>query len=107
MNNKKTPSITDFTTFTYSISADSCQSRPRVEYHRDDLTFDEALRLADSLHYGFRKVEIICNDTGEVCYTKYFAEEFFNQTLSYHESIGLAEFTLDQIRTQDDKEVTK
>ena len=76
---------------TYTVTANNGNYRPRIEYSRDDLTNDNAKTIAMTLTKAFRNVEVICNETGEVVFTRYISEDWFTPIFSITEVIDLIE----------------
>lgn len=66
---------------TYSVSADNCNS-PSITYGVKNLSAKSALFLANHLAEGFRKVEVICEQTGELVFSVYYNDDFKSTTLS-------------------------
>ena len=52
---------------------------------------DTAFECADSLECAFPMVDIICEQTGEVVYSRYIATELFHPTVEYGKAIFKAE----------------
>lgn len=73
---------------TYSVSADNCNS-PRMTYEVQGLSAKSALFLANHLAEGFRKVDVICEQTGEVMFNIYYNDDFKKTTISELECLAI------------------
>lgn len=98
MPTKKTTNTVDYTKFTYNICADNCSHTPRIEYERDGLSFGEAKKLFETLTKSFRRVDLVCGDTGELCASNYYSDEFFTVDISPQFAIDVAEQQLNNMR---------
>lgn len=74
---------------TYSVSADNCNS-PKITYKVQGLASKAALFLANHLAEGFRKVEVICEETGELVYDIYYNDTFRKPKMDEIECLALA-----------------
>lgn len=81
----------------YTLTANSCEP-VSINCGWRELKSNEAISLASILTKAFRQVEIIDNETGEVCLTKYYSSEFFFPTTTYGKAIQAAETELERIR---------
>ena len=69
--------------FSYSLILRSCEASPCIEATFKGLSSGQiSLAIAEAI-YGFRHVEVICEQTGEVVYTNYKSSELFTTLLSY------------------------
>lgn len=75
---------------TYSVSADNCNS-PRITYEVKGLAEKSALFLANHLAEGFRKVDVICEQTGEVMFSMYYNDSFRYPSMSELECLAIAQ----------------
>ena len=67
---------------TYSVFANNC-SEPKITYEISNLTANTARFIALNLAEGFREVEVICEDTGELVLSIYIDGDLFE--LKYDE----------------------
>jgi hypothetical protein len=75
----------------FTVTAKSCQN-PSITYERDDVaSILGATRMANALYKGFRSVEVMDNETGEICLTKYASDSFYAHTLDWASAIDHAE----------------
>lgn len=76
-------------TCTYKICVDSCE-HPKIVGEFGGLELHEAMNGATLalVLYAFRKVDVICEQTGEVIYNAYYANEAFTPCISYGEVIN-------------------
>ena len=73
----------------YEVIANNCSTVPSIKYSRKDLSHAMALFVASNLARGFRQVDVLNQDTGEVMLSNYVSEEFFKEDIT----------TLDAIKT--------
>lgn len=52
---------------------------------------DIAFKVADTLECAFPMVDVICEQTGEVVYSRYLATDFFHPAVEYGKAIFKAE----------------
>jgi hypothetical protein len=52
---------------------------------------DTAFEVADTLEGAFPMVDVTCEQTGEVMYSRYTSVDFFNPAVEYGKAIYLAE----------------
>lgn len=75
----------------FKVTANSCQN-PNITYERDDVaTALGAKRMAKALFKGFRNVEVMDKETGEICLTVYEGDEMFKPSLDWASAIDHAE----------------
>ena len=75
----------------YEVVAKNCDTTPRIEYSRKNLTKASAIFVAKNLVRGFRQVDILNQETGEVVFARYESCEFFINEMSPTEAINLVE----------------
>ena len=75
---------------TYTVSADNCNS-PKITYEVKGLAEKSALFLANHLLEGFRKVDVICEQTGEIVFNIYYNDDFRKPTLTELECLAIAQ----------------
>ena len=75
---------------TYTVSADNCNS-PRITYEVKGLAEKSALFLANHLAEGFRKVDVICDQTGEIMFSMYYNDSFRCPSMSELECLAIAQ----------------
>ena len=69
--------------FSYSLNLRSCEANPCIEATFKGLSSSKVRLAISEAIYGFRHVEAICEQTGEVVYTNYKSSELFATLLSY------------------------
>lgn len=79
---------------TYTIKADNGHHRPRIEFSHEAVPGDKAKGLAILLTRAFRNVEVTNNETGEVMFTNYVSDGWFESELSISTALTVAEETL-------------
>ena len=75
----------------YEVVARNCNTNPKIKYSRKNLTKASALFVATNLERGFRQVDILNQDTGEVMLSTYVSDEFFKKEMSEVEAIAMVE----------------
>lgn len=68
---------------TYKLSLDSCESNPKILVTFDEVpenVLEQAISIAKS---GFRSIEAVSNETGEVVLSYYVGLQLHRQTLEY------------------------
>jgi hypothetical protein len=85
-------------TTTYTVSVDSCESRPKIVASFDSVPEN---KLKDVLYYAtkaFRSVEVINNETGEVALSLYQGLFLFDSRCgySYGDALDYMRHTLDK-----------
>lgn len=75
----------------YQVVAKNSTAQVSIEYSRKNFTKATALFAANNLMRGFRQVDIINQDTGEVMLSNYVSEEYFEKELTPYEAIELVE----------------
>ena len=75
----------------YEVVAKNCDTAPRIEYSRKNLTKATAIFAASNLVRGFRQVDILNQETGEVMFARYESDDFFHGEMSPIETIALVE----------------
>lgn len=70
-------------TFSYSLTLRSCEASPCIEATFNGLSSEQTRLAISEAIYGFRHVEAICEQTGEVVYTNYKSSELFTTLISY------------------------
>lgn len=71
---------------TYTITAKSCEN-PNVVIEYEGLCDKCIDECVEELNTAFRSVEVICEQTGEVVYSRYVGADWFNAFASYGEVI--------------------
>lgn len=75
----------------YQVVAKNSTAQVSIEYSRKNFTKATALFAATNLMRGFRQVDIINQDTGEVMLSNYVSEEYFEKELTPYAAIELVE----------------
>ena len=75
----------------YEVVANNCKANPQIKYSRKNLTKANSIFVASNLTRGFRQVDILNQDTGEVMYTYYMSDEFFKEEMSEYEAMELVD----------------
>jgi hypothetical protein len=75
----------------YEVVARNCKTNPKIKYSRKDMTKATAIFVATNLIRGFRQVDILNQDTGEVMYSFYMSDDFFKAELSEYEAMELVD----------------
>ena len=75
----------------YEVVAKNGDTAPRIEYSRKNLTKATAIFAASNLVRGFRQVDILNQETGEVMFARYESDGFFRGEMSPIETIALVE----------------
>lgn len=76
--------------YSYSVSADTCES-PKITVEYKGLSMDKAKQVATTLEGAFRKVDVICEQTGEVMYNIYYSSEYYNKSYTYADALKMVE----------------
>lgn len=76
--------------YSYSVSADTCES-PKITVEYKGLSMEKAKHIAMILEGAFRKVDVICEQTGEVMYNVYYSSEYFEKCHSCSDALGVIE----------------
>ena len=82
------------TLYSYSVSADTCES-PKITVEYKGLSMDKARQVAMALEGAFRKVDVICEQTGEVMYNVYYSSEYYNKGYTCADALKVVEHYLD------------
>ena len=76
---------------TYKVEAKCNQAKGiNVEFKGFE-RIDEAFECADTLECAFPQVDIICEQTGEVMYSRYVSLDYFNPVVEMGKAIFRAE----------------
>ena len=75
---------------TYSVNANNCNA-PRITYEVKELTAKSAMFLANHLTEGFRQVEVICEQTGEIIFSMYYNDEIRKPTMDELTCLSIAQ----------------
>ena len=75
----------------YEVVARNCNTCPKIKYSRKNLTKATAKFIATNLTRGFRQVDILNQNTGEVMFSTYVSDEFFKGELTEIEAIAMVE----------------
>lgn len=75
----------------YEVVARNCNTNPKIKYSRKNLTKAAALFVATNLERGFRQVDILNQDTGEVMRAFYMSDEFFRPSLTEYEAMAVVD----------------
>ena len=73
--------------YTYKVCVDSCE-HPKIVGEFGGVELHEAMKGANVALHSFRKVDVICEQTGEVMYNAYYADEAYTPCMSYGEVIN-------------------
>ena len=79
--------------FTYHILADNC-NMPKITFEIKNIPKNTAKYVAGVLGEAFRKVDVICENTGEVVYNIYHDGDFLTFSISEIEAISVLKTTL-------------
>jgi hypothetical protein len=78
----------------FSVTANSCEAIS-VNVTFKDMDIHKAKMVAEILEKGFRDVEVVSQETGEVIYRHYVGSEYFKPYWhGYGEAIANAEYAL-------------
>ena len=75
---------------TYSVKADNCNA-PKITYEVKGLAEKSALFLANHLVEAFRKIEVLCEETGELVYEVYYNDDFRKPTMDELTCLSIAQ----------------
>lgn len=75
---------------TYSVKADNCNS-PKIIYEVKGLAEKSALFLANHLVEAFRRIEVVCEQTGELVYETYYNDDFRKPTMDELTCLSIAQ----------------
>ena len=75
---------------TYVVSANNCNA-PKITYEVKGLTEKSALFLANHLVEAFRKIEVVCEQTGELVYDVYYNDDFRKPTMDELTCLSIAQ----------------
>lgn len=73
--------MSEITTFTISVESGNSYPSVKTEFH--GATIENLRRAIEIAHEAFRIVEVICEQTSEVYYNGYIAEDLFIATDAY------------------------
>ena len=79
---------------TYKVIADNCNTCPKITYERGGLTKNTARFVATNLSQAFRRVDVLCEQTGEVMYNIYYSDDFIRPDFCELTAISVVESTL-------------
>ena len=71
----------------YSITADTCELRPKIRFEYEHLTDRQMRKCVKILIAAFRQVKVTNCQTGEVILTHYESDEIFAPTATPTEAI--------------------
>lgn len=78
----------------FSVTANSCEAT-NISVTFKDLDIHKAKMVAEILEQGFRDVNVVSQETGEVIYSHYVGSEYFKPYWNgYGEAIANAEYAL-------------
>lgn len=63
---------------TYSLSATNGENF-KVSVSISNLTEQQVLAVLNNCEYGFRDIEVVCEQTGEIMYNRYWSGEWFDK----------------------------
>ena len=72
---------------TYSLKVDSCESSPKIVAQFEGIGEKNIMRCFQAAKEGFRDVEIINEETGEVMVRFYMSDEFHEKLFEYGETL--------------------
>ena len=75
----------------YEVVVRNCKTNPKIKYSRKNLTKASALFVATNLERGFRQVDILNQDTGEVMRSFYMSDEFFRPSLTEYQAMEMVD----------------
>lgn len=75
---------------TYSVNADNCNA-PKITYEVKGLAAKSAMFLANHLVEAFRKVDVICEQTGEIVFNIYYNDDFRKPTMDELACLSIAQ----------------
>ena len=75
---------------TYVVNASNCNA-PKITYEVKGLAAKSALFLANHLVEAFRKIEVVCEQTGELVYDVYYNDDFRKPTMTELECLAVAQ----------------
>lgn len=78
----------------FSVTANSCEAS-NVSVVFKDLDIHKAMMVAKTLEQGFRDVDVVSQETGEIIYKHYVGSEYFKPYWNcYGEAVANAEYAL-------------
>lgn len=80
---------------TYEVIANNCNTMPSIKYSRKGLSKAMAIFCACNLARGFRQVDVLNDETGEVVLANYVGEDFFENDMTPTEAINTIEAMFD------------
>ena len=75
----------------YEVVARNCKTNPKIKYSRKNLSKASAIFVASNLERGFRQVDILNQETGEVMYSFYMSDEFFGPSLTEYQAMEVVD----------------
>ena len=72
---------------TYSITISNC-AHPYIDLRFEGLSKDQAAGICTVAIKSFRQFEVVCEQTGEVCYNRYVATDWHVPSMTYSEAIA-------------------
>ena len=75
---------------TYVVNASNCNA-PKITYEVKGLAEKSALFLANHLVEAFRKIEVVCEQTGELVYDVYYNDDFRKPTMDELTCLSIAQ----------------
>lgn len=75
---------------TYVVNASNCNA-PKITYEVKGLSAKSALFLANHLVEAFRKIEVVCEQTGEIVYDVYYNDDFRKPTMDELTCLSIAQ----------------
>ena len=89
---------------TYTVTAKSCEN-PNITIEYRELCGECVDECVVELNTAFRSVEVICEQTGEVVYSRYVGADWFTPFASYGEVIDSVYDTVACCEDNDDEEI--
>lgn len=74
-------------TRTYTLTLDSCESRPKIVASFEAIPEDKVKRAFEFASKNFRDVQVTCDQTGEIIFNHYVDCDWFEPIYNYGEAI--------------------
>lgn len=71
---------------TYSITISNC-AHPYIDLRFEGLSKDQAAGICTIAIKSFRQFEVVCEQTGEVCYNRYVTTDWHIHSMDYSDAI--------------------
>ena len=72
---------------TYTLKVDSCEACPKIVAEFPNISENVIQRAIQGAKEGFRSVEVVCEQTGEIMFTYYASTDFHEPLFRYGDAI--------------------